>query len=215
MKKGLFITFEGTEGCGKSTHSKLLAAFLKQSGFNVYHTREPGGTLIGEKIRHILLDASHNTMSALTELFLYMAARNQLVEKYIKQALKKGAIVICDRFLDASIAYQGYGLGLDTKMIRFLGNLATDGTMPDLTILLDINPEAGIRKTKRDDRIEKRSMVFHKKVYNGYHALARREPQRIKVVPVLKDIAHTQEMVRSVILRCLNKYAVRKAKNKS
>ncbi len=207
-KRGLFITFEGPEGSGKSTQSKVLCEFLKKAGFSIYHTREPGGTLIGEEIRRILLDTAHSSMSKLTELFLYMACRSQLVEEQIKPALRKGKIVICDRFQDASLAYQGYGLGMDKRIIRFLGSLATDLIKPNLTILLDIKAEEGIKKTKRDDRIERRSLEFHRRVRKGYLEIARREASRVKIIPVLKKVSHTQELVRSVVLNVIKRYKI-------
>lgn len=213
-KRGLFITFEGPEGSGKSTQSRLLCEFLKKAGFSIYHTREPGGTLIGEKIRRILLDTAHSRMSKLTELFLYTACRNQLVEEQIKPALKKGKIVICDRFQDASLAYQGYGLDMDKRTIQYLGDLATDSIRPHLTILLDIKAEEGIKKTKRDDRIEKRSLKFHRKVRRGYLEIARREPSRVKIIPVLKKVSHTQELVRSTVLNVIKRYKISRNRRK-
>ncbi len=200
MKKGLFITFEGPEGSGKSTQCKLLFGLLKKLGFGIYHTREPGGTAIGEKIRKLLLDVSNSNMAQETELLLYLAARRQLIEERIKPELEKGRIVICDRFQDATMAYQGYGLGMDKKLIRFLGALVTDAVIPDITILLDIRAEKGIGRTKRDDRIEKRSLEFHRRVRRGYLELARREPSRIKVIPVSGDISKTQNLIRKVVL---------------
>jgi dTMP kinase len=200
MKKGLFITFEGPEGSGKSTQSKLLFGFLKKLGFEIYHTREPGGTAIGEKIRKLLLDISNSNMAQETELLLYLAARRQLIEERIKPELKKGRIVICDRFQDATMAYQGYGLGMDKKLIRFLGALVTDAVIPDITILLDIRTEKGIKRAKRDDRIEKRSLEFHRRVRRGYLELARKEPSRIRVIPVSGGISKTQNLIRKVAL---------------
>lgn len=207
-KRGIFITFEGPEGSGKSTQSKLLCKFLKGLGLGIYHTREPGGTIVGERIRKILLNTSHSNMSKLTELLLYMASRNQLVEECIKPELKKGRIVICDRFQDASLAYQGYGLGIDKKLICSLGSLATCSIKPDLTILLDINPEEGIKRTKRDDRIEKRPLVFHRRVRQGYLEIAKKEPFRVRIVPVLKDISQTQDLIRKTVLDVIRRYKV-------
>ncbi len=215
MKKGVFITFEGPEGSGKSTQSRLLCDFLKESGYNLYHTREPGGTLIGEKIRKILLDVSHDKMARLVELLLYEASRNQLIEECIKPQLNKGKIVVCDRFSDATVAYQGYGLNVDKKLIHSLNNLVTTPIKPNLTILLDIKPKEAMARTNRYDRIEKRSLVFHKKVYRGYLELAKKEPRRIKVIPALGTVTETQNLIRQVVLDVIKRYKVPKSRVKT
>lgn len=168
--------------------------------------REPGSTKIGEKIRRVLLDKKHNDMSVLTEMFLYMAARAQLVEQVIRGALEKGAVVLCDRYLDSTIAYQGFGCGLDIAMIKTVGRLATDSIRPDLTLLLDFwKSSEHLKNHKSPDRIEMRSEVFHKRVKRGYFVLARQEPKRIKVIRVQKDINETQKLIREVVLKCLFK----------
>src|SRR4030042_5389945 len=143
--KGKFITFEGSEGSGKSTQSKMLARFLEKKGYRVIFLREPGGTKISEKIRKILLDNKNDGMSQETEMLLYMAARAQLVRAVILPALQAGKIVICDRFLDSTIAYQGYGLGMDIKAIQYIGKITTAGLKPDLTIFLGLPIEKGLR----------------------------------------------------------------------
>jgi len=197
---GKFITFEGSEGCGRSTQSKLLYEYLKRNGFNVIYVREPGGTEISEKIRKILLDAN-NSINAMCEMLLYMAARAQVVEKIIKPALTKGQIVICDRFLDSTLAYQGYGLGIDTKLIKYIGNFVSQGIRPDLTILLDLPVENGLKQCGRvKDRIEKRALAYHERVRKGYLRLGRIEPKRIKIVKVDKDKPVTQEKIRKIVL---------------
>jgi dTMP kinase len=198
--KGKFITFEGSEGCGKSTQSKLLYGYLKRKGYNVIYLREPGGTRISEKIRNILLDPS-NHIAPSCEMLLYMAARAQVVNDVIRPALDKGKIVICDRFLDSTIAYQGYGLGIDINFIQKLGSFATGGIKPDLTILMDLSVDKGLkhREIKRD-RIERRSFAYHVRVRKGYLALARRYPGRIKIVKVHDDKSVTQEKIRNVVL---------------
>jgi len=201
LRRGLFITFEGTEGSGKSTHSRLLCDFLRRKGFNVLHTREPGGTVISEKIRNVLLDPKNKDMDVVCEMLLYMAARVQIIEKKILPALKRGRIVICDRFTDATLAYQGYAGGLDTKIIKKVGSLVTKGILPDITFLLDIGVKEGLlRLRKGKDRIERKPLAFHKKVRKGYLALARQSRQRIKIVPASGDIPETQQKIREILV---------------
>jgi len=198
--KGKFITFEGSEGCGKSTQSKLLAQYLKQKGFKVLFVREPGGTKICEQIRKILLDPKNDQMSPVTEMLLYMASRAQIVKEVIKPALLAGKIVISDRFLDSTIAYQGYGLGMDINLIKTVGESVTCGIKPNLTIFLDLAVKKGLRhRASSKDRIERRSISFHQRVRNGYLKLAKKEPKRIKVVRVQDDLSLTQEKIREVI----------------
>ncbi len=200
MAKGFFITFEGPEGCGKTTHSKRLYEFLKKKGFEVFYTREPGGTEIGEEIRRILLDPKNRTLDIVSEMLLYMAARSRIVEQKILPALKEGKIVICDRFLDSSFAYQGYGGGLDMGLIKRLGELVTRGLRPDLTILLDIDVKEGLKRSGRfKDRIEKRPREYHKKVRKGYLVLAKKEPERIRVFLAKQTIKETQALIRNFV----------------
>jgi len=200
MRKGMFITFEGSEGCGKSTQSKLLFEYLKRRGYRVIYLREPGGTKISEKVRLILLDPKNNSMNSVCEMLLYMAARAEAVQEVIAPAIAKGKIVICDRFLDSTLAYQGYGLGMDIKFIRGLGRLVTRGVKPGLTILLDLPVEKGLKKCGRaKDRIEQRSVKYHVRVRKGYLRLARQEPGRISLVKVAKDKSATQENIRSLV----------------
>jgi dTMP kinase len=197
--KGKFITFEGSEGCGKSTQSKMLFSYLKARGLKVIYLREPGGIKLSEKIREILLNPE-SRISPLAETLLYMAARAQVVEEIIKPALGSGRIVVCDRFLDSTIAYQGYGLGIDIKLIKSIGNFATQGIKPDLTIFLDLPVKSGLKhRHSCKDRIEQRSFSYHGKVRRGYLALARDEPQRIKVVKVLENKFKTQENIREIV----------------
>lgn len=201
MIKGFFITFEGSEGCGKSTQSKSLYDYLKRKGFSVIYLREPGGTKISEKIREILLDSKNDSMSAESEMLLYMAARAQVVAELIKPALLKGKIVICDRFLDSTLAYQGYGLGMDKCLIQQIGDFVTGGIKPDLTFLMDLPVKAGLsHRSGLKDRIEKRSLSYHDRVREGYLSLAKEEPQRIKIIKVEIDKALTQENIRKIIL---------------
>ena len=201
-KRGLFVTFEGPEGSGKSTHSRLLCEFLKKQGLKILHTREPGGTVVSEKIRKVLLDPKNKGMDVVCELLLYMAARAQIVREKILPALRKGKIVLCDRFMDATLAYQGYAGGLDIKLIKSIGSLVTDGLKPDITFILDIDAKKGLlRSTGSKDRMEKKSLSYHKKVRKGYLNIAKKEPRRVKVVSALGEIAETQEKIRRIVLR--------------
>ncbi len=202
--KGIFITFEGSEGSGKSTQSKLLSCYLRAKGGKVIYLREPGSTKIGEKIRKILLGHQNNSMTPITEMLLYMAARQQMVDEIVRPALKQGKVVICDRFLDSTIAYQGYGLGIDIDTIRQIGKLATGRIKPNLTIFLDLPAEKGLKACGSvKDRIEKRPLSYHLRVRKGYLALVNQEPRRIKIVKVAKDKHITQEKIRKLVLSLL------------
>lgn len=186
--KGKFITFEGSEGSGKSTQAALLCDYLKAQGKDVQLIREPGGVKISEAVRAILLDVKNTAMSKECETLLYMAARAQLVEEVLVPALQKGVFVLCDRFLDSTVAYQGYGNGGDIHFIQEIGRIATKGIVPDLTFLFDIDPGEGLARTGREkDRIEKRPLSYHQKVRQGYLKLAKEEPERIKVIKVDKE----------------------------
>jgi len=197
--KSKFITFEGSEGCGKSTQSEMLFGYLKAKGERVIYLREPGGVKLSEMIRAILLDPK-SRISAQAETLLYMAARAQVVEEIIKPALAAKKIVICDRFLDSTLAYQGFGLGIDIKLIKTLGSFATQGIKPNLTIFLDLPIKSGLKHRQNCcDRIEQRSVNYHEKVRNGYLALAKQEPKRIKMVKVLKDKFKTQDKIRELV----------------
>ncbi|HTZ11798.1 MAG TPA: dTMP kinase [Candidatus Margulisiibacteriota bacterium] len=197
--KGKFITFEGSEGCGKSTQSHLLYNYLKGKGYKVLYLREPGGVKISEKIRTILLDPVNKAMSKECEMLLYMAARAQAVAEIIKPALEKGRIVICDRFLDSTLAYQGYGLGIDIKVIKEVGSFATEGIEPDLTFFLDLCVKKGLRHRRHCcDRIEQRKLSYHKRVRGGYLKIAHLEPKRVKIVKVEDHKDKTQSSVRQI-----------------
>ena len=206
LKKGILISFEGPEGSGKSTQVKLLCTHLRRIHFKVLHLREPGSTRIGEKIRGILLDPKNKNMDTVCEMLLYQAARAQLVREKILAALKEKKIVVLDRFLDATICYQGFAAGLNINSIKQIGRLATFGIQPDLTILLDIKAEEGLSKARRRDRIEKKPLQFHRRVRKGYLKLARANPRRIKIVPVLRDISKTQDAIRMVVERKLGSF---------
>jgi dTMP kinase len=200
MSRGRFITVEGPEGSGKSTHSRLLCLHLKKKGFKVLHTREPGGTKIGEAIRKVLLDKKNKGMSGACELLLFLAARAQIVEEIIRPALARGYIVVCDRFHDATVAYQGYGAGLDLKLIDSMGRLATGGLRPDLTVLLDVETEVGLKRAGIKDRMEIKPVRFHKKVRNGYLEIAKKEPRRIKIIRTTgAPVAAIQDKIRRAV----------------
>ena len=174
--------------------------YLKSKKKNVQLIREPGGVKISEAIRNILLDVKNTAMSRECETLLYMAARAQLVEEVLAPALEKGAVVLCDRFLDSTVAYQGYGNGVDINFIKQVGRVATQGIQPDLTFLFDIEPEKGLSRTGRQkDRIEKRPLSYHQKVRQGYLALAKEEPSRVKVILVDKDKDAIFEIVRKSV----------------
>lgn len=186
--KGLFITFEGSEGVGKSTQIELALRYLQSHKRSVVFLREPGGVKISEAIRDILLDVKSKGMADECEMLLYMAARAQLVKEKIAPALSRGKIVLCDRFLDSTVAYQGYGNGIDLAMIRKVGAFVTQGFLPDLTFVLDIEAKKGLARIKRTkDRIESRALSYHDKVRQGYLAIAKKEPGRVKIVPVDRD----------------------------
>lgn len=202
--KGIFITFEGPEGSGKSTHTKLLCEYLREKGRDIVYAREPGSTAIGEKIRQILLDPENKELSEIAEMCLYMAARAQLVKEVILPALKEGKIVISDRFLDATIAYQGYAGGLDIDLIKILGKAVTLGIKPDLTIFLDNDVDKGLNQHgKIKDRIENKPLSYHKKVHFGYMQLANLEPERIRIISQDTEINKTQGKIRELVDKLL------------
>ena len=180
MNRGFFITFEGGDGSGKSTQISILKESLIEKGYDVILTREPGGTDISEKIRELILDPENGEMEDITEAYLYAAARAQLVRQLIKPALEEGKVVICDRFVDSSIAYQGFGRGLGDA-VGIINTYAVDDCMPDLTILLKLDPERGSSRIagREHDRIEQASDDFHRKVYEGYLKLEEKYPDRI------------------------------------
>ncbi len=199
-KQGKFITFEGGEGSGKSTQIKSAIEFLKEKGFSVVFTREPGGTEIGEEIRKILLGHRYKKMDDYCELFLFVASRAQLVKEVIKPELAKGKIVITDRFLDATICYQGYGSGLSIDFIKEINGFIE--LKPDLTILLDVDVGEGLRRAKEKDRIEQKSFAYHQRVKAGYLKLAAQEPERIKMVKV-EGIKKTESKIKEILEKCL------------
>ena len=195
MKKGLFITFEGADGCGKTTQMKLLAEYLKQQGKNVVLTREPGGKGLGEKVREILLNYD-GPVSDRCESFLFLADRAQNIDIIVNPAVEDGKIVLCDRHIDSTVAYQGYGRGLDIERINKLNDIATNGKKPDLTFVFDIDVETSMKRVgKEKDRMESAGIDLHNRVRKGYLELAKQEPQRIKVLDATKSIEEIHKNV--------------------
>ncbi|MBC8412952.1 MAG: dTMP kinase [Nitrospira sp.] len=179
-----FISFEGIEGSGKSTQSRVLAEYLRSKGRQVVETAEPGGTDTGSKIRKLLLEPG-NVIDPLAELLLYYASRAQLLKEVILPALQNNQVVITDRFTDSTVAYQGYARGIDLNVINTLNNLVVPDTMPQLTILLDFDVEEGLsrnRKAMKEDRFELEAVEFHRRVRNGFQKIAEQEPDRVKIV---------------------------------
>lgn len=204
MRKGKFITFEGSEGSGKSTQAMLVYQHLKRQRKPVLFIREPGGVKISEAIRNILLNVENKSMTDEAEMLLYMAARAQLVGEVILPALKKGKIVLCDRFLDSTIVYQGYGNGVNLDAIKAIGRFATCGITPDLTLLFDIDTAKGLsRKGKIKDRIERRSLQYHNRVRRGYQQLAKENPKRIKLIKVNQGKKEIYKIVRPYVDKVL------------
>jgi dTMP kinase len=206
--KGTFITFEGIEGSGKSTQIALLANYLTDKGVRHVLTREPGGTLIGDQIRKILLDPANRALDSAAELLLYAASRAQHLREIIIPALAGGANVLCDRFSDATLAYQGYGRGLDIEMIRALDRIVTAGMRPELTLLFDIEAASGIARARgrnnsrgleAEARFENEELVFHERVRQGYLALVAQEPERIQVVDASSSAEAIQAKVRKIV----------------
>ena len=193
----LFITFEGAEGSGKTVQTRALYRRLTRLAIPALLTHEPGGTVAGERIARLVKWAHDAGISPLTELLLFNASRAQLVEEIIKPALKSGKLVICDRYADSTIAYQGYGRGLDMETVKSLNNTATQGLKPGLTILLDIPFEAGIARkaNRKHDRFEQETIAFHKRVRQGYLKMAAEEPERWLVI----DAAQSKEKIKEII----------------
>ncbi|MCK4404394.1 MAG: dTMP kinase [candidate division Zixibacteria bacterium] len=200
---GFFITFEGIDFCGKTTQARRLDFYLRRKGYNVILVREPGGDRIAERIRRILLSKKNSEMTAVTELLLYEAARSQLTQRVISPALKEGKVVVCDRYSDSSLAYQGYGRGLDKKMIKYLNSVFTFGLLPDLTILLDVPVKTSFKRRKKEkrdkDRLEKERFEFHQRIREGYLTIARQNRKRIKVIDGTENIDKTWQKVKKVV----------------
>ena len=197
--QGLFITFEGPDGCGKTTQMKLLAEYLEKKGEEVVLTREPGGKGLGEKVREILLNYD-GEVSDRCESFLFLADRAQNIDIIVNPAVKAGKIVLCDRHIDSTVAYQGYGRGLDIERINMLNNLATNGKKPDLTFVFDVDVETSMKRVgKEKDRMESAGIDFHNRVRQGYLELAKQEPNRIKVIDATKSIEEIHDEVIKIL----------------
>ncbi|MBM4423014.1 MAG: dTMP kinase [Chloroflexi bacterium] len=199
----MFITFEGPDGSGKSTQCRLLAEHLQSLGHNVLLTREPGGTEISNQVRQILMDMKNKSMFPATEFLLFSSARAQLVREKIKPHLAGGGVVISDRYFDSSLAYQGYGHGLPLNSIRAVTALATDSLIPDLTLLLDIDAERGLRRRQSNgaewNRLDDYTLAFHQRVRQGYMEMVKAEPARWRVLNADQPVDILQEEVREVV----------------
>ena len=216
-RNGLLITLEGIDGTGKSTQVKLLAAWLRRCGFKVCVTREPGGTRVGEQIREILLSSVTRSLTPLAELALMYAARAQHLDEVVRPALAQGAIVISDRFNDASFAYQGFGRRLGEHPIRLLDNLICGATQPDLTLVLDAPLRLALSRTQAPERsashrrFESSGTAFYQRVRRGYLTIARREPKRVKLIRAGRAPSEVQAAIREVVERFL---AARSSRNR-
>ena len=205
----MFITVEGPEGSGKSTQIKRLAKRLEAMGYPVLTTREPGGTPIGDQIRHVLTWMENQELHPRTEILLFLAARAQLVEQVIKPALQDDKIILCDRYGDSTLAYQGYGHGLDLEQLRKMLDFATDHLKPDLTILLDLDVKTGLMRKKAEDewnRLDAYEVLFHERVREGYLKLAHEEPERWQIVDASQGIDAVQEDLFQIILDAIEEY---------
>jgi dTMP kinase len=204
----LFITFEGVEGSGKTTQIQRLKKYFNRKGIPCKVTREPGGCPIGEEVRKILLNPDHREMVPTSELLLYEAARAQHVKEVIKPFLKKGGVVLCDRFSDATLAYQGYGRRIDLKWIERLNHLSSQGIRPDVTFLLDCPSDVGLKralqrnrtlKQEREERFEREEIQFHQRVRKGYLAIAKKEPHRVRVIDTREGEERVFERIRKIV----------------
>ncbi|HEX4134998.1 MAG TPA: dTMP kinase [Bryobacteraceae bacterium] len=206
-RRGRFITFEGIDGCGKTTQFRLLAQWLREHGKDVVETVEPGGTSIGQQIRRILLDPASAEIQPRTELLLYFASRAQNVDQVIRPAIESGRIVLCDRFTDSTFVYQGCGRGLDSDVVLELDRIACRGLKPDITFLIDIDPETSLARARRrnervgpaESRIDDESAAFHDRVRRGYLALAKAEPERIVAIDGTASIGDVAQRIREAL----------------
>ncbi|MBE0697000.1 MAG: dTMP kinase [Anaerolineaceae bacterium] len=209
----MFITIEGPEGGGKTSHIAPLADFLSKLGYNISCTREPGGTDIGDQVRAVLTRHENINMHPRTETLLFLAARAQLVEQCIRPGLSQGHVVISDRYADSTLAYQGYGHGNDLEMLRNLLNFATGDLWPDLTFLLDIQPEQGLQRKRSGgewNRLDAYTLAFHQRVWQGYHELVRQDPQRWVIIDASQPFDTVQNLLRQDIVQRLSEKAGKK-----
>ncbi len=195
----MFITFEGPDGSGKTTQARMLAEYLQARGIPVVCTREPGGTEISEQIRNVILSTRNKAMRNETEVLLFSAARAQIVAELIRPALAGNKIVICDRFYDSTMAYQGYGLGLDLDALRAITKFATGGLVPDLTFYVDVPAQVGLARRHRGDtnRLDQKDVEYHARVRNGYLELAKAEPKRWVVIDGTGTVDQVQEKIQT------------------
>ncbi|WP_055105372.1 dTMP kinase [Paenibacillus ihumii] len=211
--RGLFITLEGGEGSGKTTMLQLLSSMLEEQGNACLTTREPGGIVIAEKIREVILAPEHTAMDARTEALLYAAARRQHLTEKVEPALEAGTIVLCDRFIDSSIAYQGHARGLGIEEVLSINSFATNGRFPDLTFFMDIEPEAGLKRIasgagREVNRLDMESLEFHYKVREGYRIAAQMYPERIITIDASRTLEEVSEEVKSYLFAALKEFAV-------
>lgn len=207
--RGIFITFEGTEGSGKTTIIAKIEKELKAKGYNVIKTREPGGNNISEAIRNVILNVDNVEMDKITEALLYAASRRQHIIEVIEPHLNAGYIVLCDRYIDSSLAYQGHARGIGIDKVYRLNQIAIDGLMPDLTLYIDVKPEIGLNRidqnNRNKDRLDLENISFHEHVYNGYAEVAKMFPERIKVIPGNEHIDVVYNLVQKEISNFLEK----------
>ena len=210
--KGIFISFEGIEGTGKSTQAKLLYQWLFGKRYEVLLTEEPGGTQIGLRIRELLLSVEHKDMTSLTELLLYNSSRAQHIQQIIIPAIRRGAVVITDRFSDSTVAYQGYGRGIDLNLIDSIDKIVTGNMKPDLTILLDLDVGTGLKRNRginKTDRLELEDLEFHRRVRSGYHEIAARERERIRLIDASGRIEEIQDRIVAVVTDFIRSYGTK------
>jgi dTMP kinase len=200
----MFITFEGPEGSGKTSQIPPLTAFLKEQGYSIATTREPGGTDIGDQVRGVLTRLENTSMHPRTEILLFLAARAQLVEEFIRPRIARGSLVLCDRYADSTLAYQGYGHGLDLALLRQMLDFATGGLWPDLTFLLDLDPLMGLKRKQKAgewNRLDAYGIEFHERVRQGYMQMAAQDPKRWVVIDAAQPFEAVQEQLRAEIVQ--------------
>lgn len=203
MEKGLFITFEGADGSGKTTQLNLVKDFLEKEGYDVVVTREPGALELGKKIRNILLHYE-GVVADRCEMFLFLADRAQHVDTFIKPSIQDGKVVLCDRYIDSTVAYQGYGREQDIQLLKDLNNIAVNSLKPDLTLLFDVSTETAQQRVGSEkDRLESSGLDFHRRVRNGYLELQKEEPNRIKLINANNSIENVYEQTKNTIINLL------------